>query len=225
MNTQLQHAMAFVKAEPNNPDAWFSLSQVVGSEKEQLKLLRKVLALNANHQEAKEQLARLTQPAAPVAVSATIVEVVQADPEMAAEATAAPMPVSTNPLDFLAQAEADTIPPWMAGDGAALAPPRPAADPAQATPKESVPLPSWLAEEPSQDWLDKDDGKTGQVVWKASQENGSQEQAATPPPPAPAKPAKVPQSGSFATSNLILGILIVAAVLVFLAIVFVIIRM
>lgn len=227
MNTQLQQAMAAVKAEPNNADAWYLLSQAVPTEKEQAKMLRKVLALNPNHREAQERLAQLTAAEAGpaptiVAVSSPVVEAVASEPP-------SPIPVSTNPLDFLAQAEADTIPPWMAGDAAVMTPIRPAAVELAATEPAAKDIPGWLAGEPSQEWLEKGDGKTGQVMWKAGQQNGQEEAAETKaaprPEPAPAKPAKAPQTGSFLTSNFMLAILGAAALLVLAAILFVIFQM
>jgi hypothetical protein len=224
MNTQLQQAMAAVKAEPNNADAWYLLSQAVPTEKEQAKMLRKVLALNPNHREAQERLAQLTAAEAGLAVSSPVVEAVE--PEPAAQPT--PIPVSTNPLDFLAQAEADTIPPWMAGDAAVMAPrlsPGPAAVEAGTAEPAPKDIPGWLSGEPSQEWLEKGDGKTGQVVWKAGQQNGQEEaaetEAAPRPAPAPAKPTKAPQAGSLLTSNFMLVILSAAAFLVLAAIIFV----
>ena len=222
MNTQLQQAMAAVKAEPNNADSWFLLSQAVGTDQERAKLLRKVLNLNPDHQLAHDQLARLSAPAAPpvqVVVTESVLEVAIPAVE---ETRAAPLPISTNPLDFIAQAEADTIPPWMAGDTAvkstkAVAEPPPAAP---AIPKEDIP--SWLQEEPSQDWLVKEEDKTGRVVWKAGQDSSSQEEVAAEtavrPEGAPAK-AKPAGQTSFWTSNAFLAILGIVAILIVVAMV------
>jgi hypothetical protein len=203
MNTQLQQAMAAVKAEPNNANSWFLLSQAVETDKERAKLLRKVLSLSPNHPAARDQLDRLTAPPAE-------------------ETRATPLPVSTNPLDYLAQSEADTIPPWMAGDTAvttkAVAEPPPAAP---AIPKEAIP--SWLQEEPNQDWFDKEEDKTGRVVWKAGQDGQGQEEVAAETPPRPEKaPAKAKQPAaptSFWTSNAFVALLAIVAVLVLIAIV------
>jgi hypothetical protein len=217
MNTQLQQAMAAVKAEPNNADSWFLLSQAVETDKERAKLLRKVLSLNPNHRDAGDQLAQLTAPAAPV--QATVVETWAQVVPPAGETEAAPLPISTNPLDFLAQSEADTIPPWMAGDTAAIAS-KAVAEPPPPTPtipKEDIP--SWLQEEPSQDWMVKEEDKSGHVVWKAGQDGrgSSQAEVATQTPARPERKTAAP--GSFWTSNAFLTILGIFAVLVVITIV------
>jgi hypothetical protein len=227
MNTQLQQAMAAVKAEPNNADSWFLLSQAVPTDQERAKLLRKVLSLNPNYPEAREQLAQLTAPAPPVQVAvpetvAAVAEPMAQPAQTAEDGPAAPLPISTNPLDFLAQSEADTIPPWMAGDTAAMtsravAETRPA-EAAPALPKEEIP--SWLQEEPNQEWLDKEEDKSGRVVWKAAVDGSGQTEAAAEAAakaaPAPAK-AKTAAPGSFWTSNAFLVMLGIVAILIVIA--------
>src|SRR5690606_67345 len=152
-------------------------------------------------------------------VAETAAQVAEAPPP--AEA-ATPLPISTNPLDFLAQSAADTIPPWMAGDPAVTTTPAVAEPPpaAPAIPPEE--LPTWLKEEPSQDWLDKEEEKTGRVVWKAGQQNGSESEATvetdSKPEPAPVKDKPAAQ-GSFWTSNAMLGLLGFAALVILVAIV------
>jgi hypothetical protein len=176
MNVQLQKAVAAIRAgkkeearalldelvtsDPQDVHVLFLLSTVAHAQDEQIAFVRQVLEIDPGHVGAQKRLAQL-QPA---------LSAVQADrsrsPE-AAQASTEPelqalpveqeltLPISANVDDFMAQAEADTIPPWIAGQGGAETTPfGNAGDLGQpdllAEPQN---LPDWLQERPAHEWM------------------------------------------------------------------------
>ncbi|MCL4870739.1 MAG: hypothetical protein KJ063_17400 [Anaerolineae bacterium] len=134
----------FLKSNPNHPQGWFLLSQVVADKKQQVAFLNKTLTLDPEHRQARQKLAALGE-AAP--------ELPPADDGPVA--TQSSQPVSQGVVDFAEQAEARTIPPWMAGqvtheveDAAADEFP---SQISQTSPSHHADIPDWLQESPEED--------------------------------------------------------------------------
>jgi hypothetical protein len=144
MSQKLQEAVAAARAGETetaqrllasllleNPDevhAWFLLSHLVESESKQIAYLKKVVALDPTHAKARQRLKQV-QPS-PIPAGTTTEDV-------------SPLPISTDPFDYEAQADAETIPEWMVGDEAAtLAATAVAATESAAD--EPMEIPDWL---------------------------------------------------------------------------------
>ena len=116
---------ALLDKDPQQVQGWYLLSLLVDSPQQQAAYLSKTLALNPNHEKAREQLAAL-QSAAGFGPNTTV---------KAGEGST---------LDVVAQSETDSLPDWLkdeADDGTILAVPAEQAEPT-AVPNES--LPDWL---------------------------------------------------------------------------------
>ncbi len=116
---------ALLDKDPQQVQGWYLLSLLVDSPQQQAAYLSKTLALNPNHEKAREQLAAL-QSAAGFGPNTTV---------KAGEGST---------LDVVAQSETDSLPDWLkdeADDGTILAVPAEQAE-QTAVPNES--LPDWL---------------------------------------------------------------------------------
>lgn len=206
-NQTAQQLLAqFLKSNPNHPQGWFLLSQVVADRKQQIAFLNKTLALDPEHRQARQKLSALGE-AVPVSETPTLIS--------------PSLPVSQDQGDWGAQAEATTIPPWLAGqqtyqaealsqtsDGASLAD---FAEPTTTQPAQDIP--DWLKEEPAVEEIEEERVQEEPVA------------AATPTPastPAPApKPAPAKKTGQVAEPlPWYFWLLVLFAVLVFIAIIY-----
>jgi hypothetical protein len=142
MNVQLQKAVTAVRAgkrteahhlledilqqEPENVHAWFLLSTVAPSREKQIEHLYQVLALEPDHAGAQKRLAQLGITAGPAGASRPQ-PADEASPDTTLAATTIsraateskqpePLPISSESGDFFAQADADTIPAWLASE-------------------------------------------------------------------------------------------------------------
>jgi hypothetical protein len=78
--------------------------------------------------------------------------------------------VSHDSYDFVAQAEGDSIPSWLAGEedyisAETIISKSPAEESQPVLEPEN--LPDWLQDKPAEEWLEKEQARTGQVMWKA----------------------------------------------------------
>lgn len=207
-----------LKENPEDVHSWYLLSMLVDSKEKQAVYLGKTLALDPTHEKAQTRLTALV--------------------------TAPAVAISEEPLDFLGQAEGDTLPEWLAGDadalqlemvGARIEPT--AVETARAVGtagkteevgETAVPLdsavPEWLREGSSQTWA-APEAPTQISASPAVQTKPAAKAKAAPPKPAPRrKPARKRQRArpqKFSQSNLVLAILIMAMVLVTLALLYV----
>ena len=208
-NQTAQQLLAqFLKSNPNHPQGWFLLSQVVGDRKQQIAFLNKTLALDPEHRQARQKLTALGE-AVPVSETPTLISPA--------------LPVSQDQGDWGAQAEATTIPPWLAGEktyqAEALSQTSPKSSLAdfaapEETPAPTPAIPDWLREEPAVEASEA--GETEPVAPVA---------AATPPPattstPSP-KPAPAKKPSQVAEPlPLYFWLLVACAVIVFIAIIY-----
>jgi hypothetical protein len=232
MNVQLQKAVAAIRAgkkdearalldglaatDPKNVHVLFLLSTVAHGPDEQIAFVRQVLELDPNHVGAQKRLAQLQTKVMPA-------------PSAASSAQDVALPVSDKMDDFLAQAEADSLPPWLAGEEGALAASFP---PAGELPQvdllgEPEDLPDWLQEEPAQEWMSHLGMGQKPSPWNTGGPQQSEAVSSTPAEPATTRgstPATAPASApptSWApsTKRLLLGLtlltLIVAALFVY----------
>ena len=118
-----QQLTMLLDEDPTQVQGWYLLSLLVDSPQKQAAYLGKTLALNPNHEKAKEQLTLL-----------------EASGELAPTASM----ISDQPMDVLAQSETDELPEWLiseSGDYTAV--------PAETSGETAVPneaLPDWLKE-------------------------------------------------------------------------------
>lgn len=216
-----------LKEDPENAQAWFLLSHLVDSKEKQVAYLGKALALDPQHQKAKQRLARLR------AVHLTATREVEEAPVVEKEVEQRPemRPVSAGPLDLISQERGDTLPDWLSDDATFLDMDQAAA---QAEPEDSLPatavqldVPDWLQEVTAEGWEeskspDKTEAEPAIEKVKEKMATGSKAPAVKP---SPAK--SLPATGTarhdreaFMTRMLI-G-LIVVAIFVFLGLLYVI---
>lgn len=120
------------------------------------------------------------------------------------------MPVSEEPHDYDAQAEGDTLPPWMdQGETFVEEAPPVESREAEEWEEEAEEIPGWLREPPHDSWMAEADEEE-EAATAEREARIAAAMAASPEQPAPA----------MQTSNVLLGILVVLAVLVFLALVY-----
>ena len=132
-----------LQEEPDNVAAWVLLSKLAETKVQKAAFLRKILAIEPDHAYARQELAALQEtggdaemsaaaertPAAPVPYE----EADEVEQEAESEEKGQPeeqveaLPISTDPFDYEAQAEGDTLPPWMADEEVILEAPKPAA--------------------------------------------------------------------------------------------------
>jgi hypothetical protein len=152
-----------LKEDPENAQAWFLLSHLVDAKEKQVAYLGKTLALDPQHQKAKQRLARLKAESS-VHLSAREVEeapVVEKEVEQRPEMR----PISVGPSDFINQERGDTLPDWLSDDATFLGMDQAAAE---GQPEDSLPttgaqldVPDWLQEVTAEGWEEgKDPDKT-----------------------------------------------------------------
>jgi hypothetical protein len=176
MNVQLQKSVAAVRAgkieearalldelvtaDPHNVHALFLLSTLAQSPAEQIALVQRVLEIEPSHAGAQKRLDQL-QPAAAQPAAAGSPETTKASPEsgvrLSAPGEETTLPVSDKTDDFMAQAEADSLPPWLAGEAEVPTNPFTGSDniPDFGLLDSSQDLPDWLQEQPAQAWTDQ----------------------------------------------------------------------
>ena len=90
----------------------------------------------------------------PVAAPETELPARQAEEAQETQLTERPeqMPVSEEPLDYEAQADADTLPPWLADEEAVEEPAAPETERVEEELPPPAELPDWLEEEPEEAW-------------------------------------------------------------------------
>lgn len=193
-----------LKSDPENVEAWVLLSDIAPTGEQKDRFLQRASRLDPQHTEVLQRVQS---------------EIEQKEPTST-------LPVSDTPLDFVAQAEGNTIPSWLADQAPAdLAATVPLAEP-EVT--EQVDTPSWLQESPDEEWMEKTIPSSGEVMWSAKDGEPAGEttetttQVETPsasPRPAPARiqPAENTTSGN--EQYLMIG-LVALAVVVFLLIVY-----
>jgi hypothetical protein len=212
-NTQdAQRQLAEILQEnPNEVHAWFLLSHLVDSETKQKAYLQKVVTLDPTHAKARQRLAQLQ--AAPVKTTDAIATALS-EPE--------PLPVSIDPFDYEAQAEANTIPEWMAGDAAAAVPAMAVAPATEETADESLDIPDWLQvslDEPEEAEAEAEEPTEAPVDAAAMAIEAARQAAKAPAAPAP-EPDPGAAAAELARLNRILMALAVSAVLILLLMIY-----
>ena len=206
-NQTAQQLLAqYLKTNPTHPQGWFLLSQVVADRKQQVAFLHKTLVLDPEHRQARQKLAAMGEalPESPAAETPTLISPA--------------LPVSRDEGDWTAQAEATTIPPWMAGQKTYQAETLirttmgtgvdEQEEPAQA----AAEIPDWLVEKPMGEWAEKEEEVVEEPVAAAIP-------TPTPAPVAKPVPAKV-TSKEAEPLPWYFWLLVLCAVLVFIAIVY-----
>lgn len=186
-----QHLLIDILEEkPEETQAWFLLSHLVDAEEKQATYLKKVMALDPTHAKARQRLGQLRAK--------------QATAEIASDPPA--LPISTDPFDFDAQAEGDTLPEWMADEempmtAAVLAD--------EATTAEEMEIPDWLR-------TSLDEEESGAVTAEPTDADAIEaaRQAAKSKPAPTSAPDPDAAAEEAARLNQILTILIVLAVLI-----------
>lgn len=190
---------ALLEENPEQVQGWYLLSLLVESPQKQAAYLSKTLALNPQHEKAKEHLAAL-QAAGSLAGTAT----------MQSETKA--------PKNVIDQSESDDLPEWLIAEGGSQPVQVGESEHSGETAVANETLPDWL-KEPSalETETVKEENPTavGQTAKPAEANKIVQTagQALSKPAAKPAK-AKRAASQSSRSLNIILGILIVLAVIV-----------
>lgn len=191
--------------DPQQVQGWYMLSLLVDSPQKQAAYLSKTLALNPDHEKAREQLAAL-QAAGTLAPTTTIAK------------------EASQPLDVLAQSETDELPDWLreAGDsGTVTAVPSTIADETAVINED---LPDWLKEpvaledqsEPPAQTREESltlVGKTAEPATKSDKLAAGLKKS-LPTTPKKRSKAAHPAKQNTRTLNLILGLLVTLAVIV-----------
>lgn len=180
-NQTAQQLLAqFLKSNPNHPQGWFLLSQVVADRKQQIAFLNKTLTLDPDNKLARQKLTQLGETV-PESSGLKVAETI--------------LPVSEGYRDFEEQADADTIPGWMAGHATheVDAPGEVQAEMIMSEePSEDIPMPqpedipAWLQEEPQGEWAPQPQVTEAAVSEKAA---------------AASKPAVTPQENKLAETK------------------------
>lgn len=133
----------------------------------------------------------------------------------------------SNDYDFLSQSKGDSIPAWLAGeedylgDNTVIAGLQ--AEDEVTEPSEPENLPDWLNETAAEGWVGDEGEKSGQVVWKA----GQGDESLKPVPPGAKKKQETRkktaarQTAGTGSNNLLLGFLILLAVVLVFAILYI----
>jgi hypothetical protein len=235
MNMQLQQAIAAARTgkraeakalvnqvlleEPNNVHAWFLNSVVADNSDEQVSSLKRVLELEPNHEIAQKRLSQLEPAWEGTAASVTDVP----EPEPANEV---PIAAAGEPLDFVEQADASTVPPWLAQDEGLPAPPVVEQEEVVVSQADVDEIPEWLQEEPSPEWKPYAAAEVVAEPEPVAEMSEELESEAGPAvvavaEPAPEKPAKKGRM-SMGALEVALIVLIILAVAVVAALVYVI---
>lgn len=205
-NQTAQQLLAqFLKSNPNHPQGWFLLSQVVADRKQQIAFLNKTLALDPEHRQARQKLTALGE-AVPVSETPTLIS--------------PSLPVSQDQGDWGTQAEATTIPPWMAEEKTYQAETLSQtstqssladfAEPEEA-PVVSPAIPDWLKDEPAVEAHEEEESEPVEPVAAASPTPATTP-APTPKPAPTKKPSQEAEPLPF-----YFWLLVLCAVIVFLA--------
>lgn len=190
--------------DPKQVQGWYLLSLLVDSPQKQAAYLSKTLALNPNHEKAKEQLAAL-QAASKLAPTSTIAE------------------ETGQPMDVLAQSETNKLPDWLRESGgesgveaAPIAPTEETAVPAEN-------LPDWLKEPaalvdapPTTKPVEEGPtvvGKTAEPVSKPDKVAADLKKTLDKAQPKQSKSARAPKQNT-RNLNILLGLLVTLAVIV-----------
>jgi hypothetical protein len=131
-----------LRNERQHVEGWYLLSTIAPTAEQQEVFLQRVLKLEPNHTQALARLSELEDTPVP------------AEPVPS-------MPISTASEDFEAQAQGDTLPPWLAQDAGLLMAdeePEPAVSLEPETPLEEIP--EWLRQMPGQEWTDEPEPET-----------------------------------------------------------------
>jgi hypothetical protein len=151
-----------LKENPDETQAWFLLSTLVDSESKKIAYLGKVLTLEPDHQMAKKMLARLQVGGEAEAETETETEtevVVDGIDVEEDETPSAPVVVSYNTADFMAQQKGDTLPEWLIEEeGLEITEEAEAAQPEsiqEAIPDEAAEIPDWLQNEVPESWSEE----------------------------------------------------------------------
>lgn len=217
-NTKAQQLLAqFLKSNPNHPQGWFLLSQVVADRKQQIAFLNKTLAIDPENRQARQKLMQLGEPLP----APTVTESKEASGLKISEDV---RPVSQGYTDFTEQAEATTIPPWLAGQQT-YQPDEPEEVRSEMImteldePDTPIPqaedIPDWLKESPPEEWVEP------ATPAEKVEEKPSKPAAATKPATAKpvAKPSKVTDKG-MEPLPWYFWLLVVSALVLFIAILF-----
>lgn len=230
-----------IRDEPKNAHAWFLLSSLAESKEKQIAFAKKVLAIDPDHVGAQKRLSQLADHSTAVAPAtkpapeppASTAKKVESQPKSEALVLETngpsrsepkpepipqrPLPVSEKSDDFLSQAEAETLPPWLAGEEMSLVTPDSSLpstpDRASTAVSEPEQLPDWLQEQPAKAWMETKQADKGQVVWHATQA----EEPSAPPPPAvkkspPSKTTKSKTDAPAPVTSILIGLSVLTVV-------------
>lgn len=190
--------------DPQQVQGWYLLSLLVDSPQKQAAYLSKTLALNPDHEKAKEQLAALQAADTLAPITALAEE-------------------TSQPRDVLAQSETDELPDWLreVGDaetGTAVPAPSP-----EETAVPNVDLPDWLKEpvalpevaSPPNAVADSSavEGKTAETGTKVNKVTADRKKTLDKPQKKQPKAARTARQGA-RNLNMLLGFLVTLAAIV-----------
>lgn len=203
--TAKQQLTTLLEENPEQEQGWYLLSLLVDSPQKQSAYLSKTLAINPNHNKAKEQLAAL-QGFGALAPTSTVRH--DASPGM----------------DVLSQAESETLPDWLQDEGEQVATPEPNEEATDtAVPNET--LPDWLKEPAALTIADDSTGtpveESPTMVGKTAQSDNEvdkavstlRQEAKKQPQKKQAKP-KPAANKNTSSLNIILSLLVILAFIV-----------
>jgi ferric-dicitrate binding protein FerR (iron transport regulator) len=189
-----QHLLIDILEEnPDETQAWFLLSHLVDAEEKQATYLKKVVALDPTHAKARQRLGQLRAK--------------QAAAEIPTDPPA--LPISTDPFDFDAQAEGDTLPEWMADEEM---PVTTAVLADEATAAEEMEIPDWLKTSLDEDEAEESGAETVEPTDAEAIAAARQAAKSKPAPTAAPDPDAVAEEA--ARLNQILAILVALAILI-----------
>lgn len=191
-----------LQQNPTDAQSWYLLGMLVDSKEKQAVYLGKALALDPAHAKAQERLVKLQTPTA--------------------------VAISDDPLDFLAQAEGDSLPEWLADDSDALQLDRVAIGTSSAQAATQAATTAVSADDSLPDWLQEDVGSSWEQPEAATAVNQptTAEKSSSPAksksaekrPSTKGKKVAKPQPKSpqqqAAQLNLLLGLMVVALIII-----------
>lgn len=184
-----QQLTVLLDEDPTQVQGWYLLSLLVDSPQKQAAYLGKTLALNPNHEKARDQLALL-----------------EASGQLAPTSSY----VSDQPMDVLEQSETDALPEWLVSDSGDFAV-APVASKVSETAVPNNTLPDWLKEPAVPDSIAAPD-EPMTVVGKTAVAPAKTQPAKTAKPSA-AKPARQARQNTQGL-NVVLGLLVLLAIVV-----------
>lgn len=163
-----------LKEDPGDVHAWYLLGLLVESPRKQRAYLGKVLALDPDHEKARQSLTRLEM--ATVAYDLETETTEEARQAVTEEAELAPAPTLLSAeSDFMSQEKGDTLPDWLADDAGHLNLEQiELAETAKSTTidaLEDADIPGWLQDRVDDSWIETEE--TIQV--EAAEESVEQE--------------------------------------------------